>query len=517
MAFDPVLLARFLLTGIALLLALLAAATWSRRKDAPAAAIFALLIGLMAVYAFGYAGEVAQTTIAGAQFWLDIEYLALPWAAGLWLLAACRHNGIKVSPELLLLIPMLTFVAHYTNFHHLFYSGPMQLMHRGPFWILVVQRGPLSLLDTAYLFVAFLAGAWIYIVGYRNASHLYRKQSLVLVFCSLLPFVGYSLYRAGLTPWGLDIAPVTLGFTCILIYYGIFNVGIFDLAPLGRNLIFDSIRDAVLILDTRERLLDFNSAAQTLLPVLSKGSLGQEVLKTLVNQPATLLRALVPSEEAAEIPMGEAPGSLFYEVRSWPISAGRNNAKGRQLGRAVIFSDVSAQVRLREELRRQSETDALTGIANRRRFHQAFEAECSRFGRGHAPFSVLMIDLDHFKNVNDRFGHLAGDAVLRGVAATLVGVLRKTDLPARYGGEEFAVLLLETRQEGAMVIAEKIRAAVRIGVFEMDNALIPVTISVGVASHASDCDIDPLILLKKADLALYRAKAAGRDRVETVS
>ena len=393
----------------------------------------------------------------------------------------------------------------------------MQMVHRAPFWILVAERGPLSLLDNAYLFIAFFAGAWIYVAGYRNASHLYRKQSLVLVCCSLLPFIGYFLYRAGLTPWGLDIAPVTLGLSCILIYYGIFGAGIFDLAPLGRNLIFDSIRDAVLILDTRERLLDFNSAARTLLPVLSKGSLGEDLLSVLVNQPASFLSALSPSEEAAEISTGEGAGSLFYEVRSWPIAAGPDKAKGRQLGRAVIFSDVSAQVRLREELRRQSETDALTGIANRRRFHQAFEAECSRFGRGRAPFSVLMIDLDHFKNVNDRFGHLGGDAVLRRVAAILVSVLRKTDLPARYGGEEFAVLLLETRLDGAMIIADKIRAAVNSAIVAIDDALVSVTISVGVASHASDCDVDPLILLKRADLALYRAKAAGRDRVETVS
>ena len=149
MGVDVALVARFLLTGIALLLAFLAVAGWSRRKEAPAAPAFAALVMAMAVYAFGYAGELAQTTVEGASRWLDVEYLALPWAPALWLLGALQHNGIKARVPLLFIIPVITFVGHYTNYHNWFYSGPMELVHRGPFWVLTVHRGPLSLLDNA--------------------------------------------------------------------------------------------------------------------------------------------------------------------------------------------------------------------------------------------------------------------------------------------------------------------------------------------------------------------------------
>lgn len=512
MGIDIVVLARFLLTGIALLLAFLAATTWNRRKDAPEATIFSILVASMALYAFGYAGEVAQTTVAGAQFWLNIEYLALPWAGALWVLAACKHNGLRGRAPLLFVIPVITFIGHYTNFRNLFYLAPMTLVHHGPFWVLQFQRGPLSILDNAFLLVSFLAGTWVYISGLRHASSLFRKQAVVLVAGSLVPFVGYFVYLGGLSPWGLDITPVTLGATCALSYYGIFHCGMFDLAPLARNLIFNTIRDAVIILDTRNRLLDFNPAAKSLLPVLNKRNLGTEVVPMLAAYPE-LSNAISKAADEVEIQIGKT-GPETFEVRTWPLSTVPSNSASRAIGRAVILANVTAQVHLREELRRQSETDSLTGIANRRRFHQALEIECLRFTRGHSPLSILMIDLDFFKQVNDQFGHPTGDAVLKSVAQILVSLLRKTDLPARYGGEEFSVLLPETRCEGARIIAERIRQAICKAPIEADGCLVPLSVSVGVASHSNDLEVKPEILLKKADLALYRAKATGRNRVE---
>jgi len=513
MGIDVVAVAGFVLTGIALLLAFLAAVTWNRRQDAPEASTFAILIASMAVYSFGYAGEVAQTTVAGARQWLDFEFLALPWAGALWVLAACKHNGIKGRTPLLFVIPAITFVTHYANPRHLFYTAPMTLEHRGPFWVLNMHRGPLSVLDNAYLMVSFLAGAWIYLRGLRQASSLFRRQAIILVLSSLLPFLGYFVFLAGLSPWGLDITPITLALTCGLLYYGIFHCGIFDLAPLARNLIFNSMRDAVLILDSQDRLLDFNPAAKLLLPVLSKRILGMAIGPMLREVPA-LAAAVRKAQDREEIRLGDSEGRCF-EVETLPLFSVPANPASRRVGRAVILADVSAQVRLREELRSRAETDPLTGAANRRRFHQALEVEYMRFGRSGLPLSVLMIDLDEFKEVNDRFGHPVGDAVLRTVSQLLLLSLRQTDLLARYGGEEFAVLLPETPAEGALAIAERIRHTINQNPVVADGRILEVSISVGVASHAEGRDASPEALLKQADLALYRAKALGRNRVET--
>lgn len=510
-----VIVARFLLTGVAILLAVLAAVTWSRRRDAPEASVFALIMASMSIYTFGYAGEIAQTELAAARFWLDVEYLALPWVPGLWLLAVLRHNHLRVRTGLLFVIPLITFVGHYTNYRGLFYSAPMSMGQRGPFWVLTVHRGLLSTLDNSYLLVAFLVGAWIYVSRLRHASLLFRRQAAVLVFSSFLPFVGYFAYLGDLSPYGLDTAPVTLAVTCCLMYYGIFHCGMFELAPLARSLIFNSMRDAVLILDTQRRLLDFNPAAEKLFPVLVGQSVGKYVNVLLADAP-DVVNSLNYPEKSSEFALGEGAGSRTFEVRSWPLATPSETGAGRTVGRAVIFSDVTAQTLLREELRRRSETDVLTGVANRRRFHQALEIECLRFVRGRAPFSLLMIDLDNFKDVNDRYGHPTGDAVLYSVAQLLVTKLRKTDLLARYGGEEFAVLLPETRMEGALVIAERVRETVGSKAVEVDGECIRISVSVGVASHANDSEVNAQILLKKVDLALYRAKAAGRNRVEAL-
>ena len=112
---EVVVLVRFLLTGVAVLLAFIVALTWSRRREAPEATTFAVLVASMAVYSFGYAGEVAQSSIGSAVFWLHVEYLALPWAGGLWVLAACQHNGIRVRKPLLFIIPAITFVGHHNS------------------------------------------------------------------------------------------------------------------------------------------------------------------------------------------------------------------------------------------------------------------------------------------------------------------------------------------------------------------------------------------------------------------
>jgi diguanylate cyclase (GGDEF)-like protein len=301
-----------------------------------------------------------------------------------------------------------------------------------------------------------------------------------------------------------------------LLYYGIFHCGIFDLSPMARNLVFNSMRDAVLILDPQDRLLDFNPAAKTLLPVLNKRNLGIAVVPMLSEMPA-LATAVTKAQEREEICLdGPIDGSdgRCYEVETLPLFSVPANPGSRRVGRAVILADVSAQVRLREELRSRAETDPLTGAANRRRFHQALEIECLRFGRNRLPLSVLMIDLDSFKDVNDRYGHPVGDTVLRTVAQLLLLSLRKTDLLSRYGGEEFAVLLPETPLTGAMVIAERIRQTIRQKPIVADGCLLEVSISVGVASHVEDSEASPEVLLKKADLALYRSKALGRNRVE---
>ncbi|MBX9295882.1 diguanylate cyclase [Chromobacterium piscinae] len=163
------------------------------------------------------------------------------------------------------------------------------------------------------------------------------------------------------------------------------------------------------------------------------------------------------------------------------------------------------------ELALQARHDALTNLHNRMAANEQLQEEHLRYKRTGAPYAVLLLDVDHFKRVNDTFGHDAGDRVLRHIADTLRNSARATDFVARYGGEEFLLLLPETDAAGAAVLAEKIRAAV-----EQSQApdVGRITISIGLATSDA-ADAQPEATVKRADLALYRAKAGGRNRVET--
>src|SRR5690606_18565565 len=172
----------------------------------------------------------------------------------------------------------------------------------------------------------------------------------------------------------------------------------------------------------------------------------------------------------------------------------------------------------RARLVRSVLTDPLTGWNNRRYLEARLREEIARCRRSRAPIACLMIDVDHFKKVNDRFGHLAGDEVLRGVARRIAKQVRSSDVAARYGGEEFVILLPGTDAQAASALAERIRAAVAAQPFELGGGRepLPVTVSVGVAEcgpELPDGDAAGEALVARADAALYAAKAGGRNMV----
>jgi diguanylate cyclase (GGDEF)-like protein len=162
---------------------------------------------------------------------------------------------------------------------------------------------------------------------------------------------------------------------------------------------------------------------------------------------------------------------------------------------------------------RMARQDPLTGLANRAGFDEALAREWARGGRRPAALGLLAIDVDHFKRVNDRHGHAAGDAVLKDLTGLLAGLLRPDALLARVGGEELAVLLPDADLSAALALGERLRAAVEAHPFRFDGAEIPLTISAGAAARAP-ADRDAGQLLARADALLYQAKRGGRNRVK---
>jgi diguanylate cyclase len=238
------------------------------------------------------------------------------------------------------------------------------------------------------------------------------------------------------------------------------------------------------------------------------------IAMTSGDEAAEYAKTLADSEQV--LGSATAAADLQRVVRSLVSSTAAARTATEKLRSDLVASQTEMQS-MREQLgtlQGEALKDPLTGLRNRRGLDHALKQLLSGSSQGLAGTAILMVDIDHFKRVNDTYGHLFGDQVIRGCAQVLTSMVKGRDIVARFGGEEFLVLLPETRQDGALALAEQIRRSfgnVRIRRAGREEAMEPVTISIGVALPAPDEAMESL--LERADKALYQAKSEGRNCV----
>jgi diguanylate cyclase (GGDEF)-like protein len=177
---------------------------------------------------------------------------------------------------------------------------------------------------------------------------------------------------------------------------------------------------------------------------------------------------------------------------------------------AAARTEITEHRKKVKELAAEARTDPLTGLANRRAFTEDMSRRIEQWRRHKVPLSLIMVDIDHFKSINDRYTHTGGDTALKHMGDLLRGALREMDIPVRYGGEEFAIILPGTRMQEALNVAERLRATIASRGFAFEGQTIPLTASLGLATATPDDNLASLV--DRADAALYAAKEAGRDR-----
>lgn len=278
--------------------------------------------------------------------------------------------------------------------------------------------------------------------------------------------------------------------------------------------LLESVEDAVIVLDAAGRIVLFNTGAVHMFGHAADSLLGQPLDLLLPEahreRHAAHYRDFLASDQPSRsmaqrnwVDARRADGSLF------PVAVTIVRARAEQgVVGAAILRDMSEQQRIEAELRRLSNTDPLTGLANRRCWLEGLAGAVAEARAGGGALSLLLLDLDHFKAINDRHGHLEGDRVLVRMADCIRGALRAGDLAGRLGGEEFAILLPDTALASAGAVAERIRDRLET---HPDAATALATVSVGIAEWWPDESVDAL--LRRADRALYQAKDAGRNRI----
>ncbi|RRJ82862.1 diguanylate cyclase [Aestuariirhabdus litorea] len=268
-----------------------------------------------------------------------------------------------------------------------------------------------------------------------------------------------------------------------------------------------SAQEGIVVTNALGEVVLVNPAAEYLLQK-SHAQIVEEGFMQVFDNEALMASWLKLSEQTLEPIIYEYKGRLL----STSIATIRN-PEGQVVGSSAMLRDITNQKKLEEELRALSNTDGLTKLFNRRFLDETLKAELERSYRYGTELGILMFDVDHFKKFNDEHGHDQGDRVLQVIAREMRRVSRSLDFPCRYGGEEFLIILPNTSMEGAMVLAERLRADIAATVVDG----LQVTISIGVSSARDHKPVDAAAFIALADGALYEAKREGRNCVRSAT
>ena len=326
-----------------------------------------------------------------------------------------------------------------------------------------------------------------------RAPRFDRRRYVLLFLALALPLAASLVYVLDLSPWkDYNLTVAVSGLSGIMLAVGLFRWRLFNIVPVARDLVVENLTDGVIVADSRGLIADLNGAAEETLGLNRKAAVGRPAREIMAAHPALarLLEEGAPQDEGAaghlDLTLRRDTGYRYYSLTVSPVARRR----GESAGRAVVLHDVTERVRLVDQTRELANTDDLTGLENRRHFLELAALELELTRRYGGPASLLLADIDHFKRVNDTYGHQAGDRVLREVAAACRQALRRVDVIGRFGGEEFAVLLPHTSIEEADVVAERLRSGVASLAMDSGDPACPVmvTLSIGVTEFGRDVE-----------------------------
>ncbi len=487
-----------------------------KRRHAGGAPAFSALMLSVSLYCWGYAIELSQDNLPGMRAGLFIEYVGLAFLPSLWLVLALQYTGtIKrltwKAAAALSAVPLVTIVLMNTTEYHGLYYTSMGIEQSGSLALFSREVGPWYYVQFAYLNAMLLSGNVLYLRMVIRSAPAFRNQAINMLAGSLVPWVTNLVYMAGLGPRGIDINVFALTLTSPFFVFGIFRSKMLDLAPVARGIVFESMDDPIVVLDTSNRIIDVNNAAKRLFSFLDPGAVGKDVLGLVKDYPSLERQIAADGRDPVELYITDNGTERYFRSRI----TGFTDSKARPLGRIVTLHEVTEQTILMRKLEELATVDELTKVFNRRMVLELGQREILAARRHGRPLSLVMMDIDHFKHFNDTYGHQAGDKVLAAVADACRGNLRATDVFGRYGGEEFIALFPDTGPDTAVEIADTLRLIIAGKVIEYEGKALSLTASFGVTGMARVTSQTLDELLKRADRALYLAKERGRNRVES--
>jgi diguanylate cyclase (GGDEF)-like protein/PAS domain S-box-containing protein len=484
------------------------------------------------IWSGAYAMTWSLTDLQEKVLWLKIMYMGVVSVPVLFLiftLQITQHDDWLTSRNLVLLAlePLTILVLLWLDVKFMF--NQIDLAQRGGFTVLNIERGPGFWLNTIYSYVLILLAFFALGVGSMRAHRYFRRQYLIILIGSAIPFAASLFTQARYEELAdLDMAPMSFAVMSILYAYAVFRHQFMDLLPVARGRLIENMSDGVLVVDAKGRIVDINPAMKSFLDEEPAALIGRNISEVLNLWSHEVDQLLEGFETRTELKFRGKP-TRYLDLRITPLYNDDNVMNGR----LIVFRDVTDRKIVEQNLRRamdrlqtqlieigtlqsklreQAIRDALTNVFNRRYLEDTLERELARAERESYPLCLIMMDLDYFKDVNDTYGHEAGDVVLKALAEMVMRQSRQGDFVCRYGGEEFVLVMPNIGIETARQRAEELHQTVNSLNIPYSNFNLTTTISMGVAAYPEHGKSKEE-LLRAADRAMYIAKNTGRNRV----
>ncbi|MCL2233338.1 MAG: diguanylate cyclase [Treponema sp.] len=474
---------------------------------------FLLMQVVIIIYLIGYLLELTSTNAEEAFAAVRVLYIGF-FVAPLAFFFVADYCNIKIH-ALFVKIPMLMvsmsslFAMWTTRIHGLVYVD--YVFDRTITNHLVFTPGPLYFVTRMFPIFCMLLTFGIMIYRLKEWKNKYRKVLLIFFYCALIPSIAEILYLisivTGVNEQLVNFTPHSLAIMSFFLYIGVVRFNIFDIISIATVSAMEHIKEGFVLVDENNNYLSSNPAAVEMFPDMLTLKKGESIF-AVKNWPAELGTM---ESHSAEFSMKEAcaEGIRYYKASISPVYSDNKAV----MAKIIIFSDITDSVILMKELEIAACCDGLTGLYNRKHFTELANAGIKRALRLKQPIYVGMLDIDYFKNINDTYGHAAGDIILKTVALIIRQTIRSYDLVGRYGGEEFAFLIADLEAADAFHIVERIRENIESHVAVYEGIKIKITCSIGLAGFLEDDTLETS--LRKADTALYAAKNLGRNQVRT--
>lgn len=486
-----------------------------RRRSAPGSIYLALMMLAVALWSAASAIEIVSADQDIKIVWLQISFIGVCAASPLFLLFALYYwrpeLRIKLPYQICIwLIPIATIILSTTNnTHHLMWSS-FAIESTGTN-ILTYGHGVWFWISVAYSYIVMLASLIVLSRVAISFPWLYRRQAFAVLFAAIMPWVGNALYVFGGFPVSALVAPIVFSIAGLIFAMGILKLRLFDIVPVARESMIQHVDIGMLVMDNKARIVDFNPAALRI--VGSNIEVGQGIEEALAGWPEMPpLSAGVNGRKEVSLEQRDPP--LWLDVCISQL----HDRSDRASGCLVTLQDITerkraelALIEARDALEHQATHDPLTGTLNRRAILDVLSRELSRARRQHIGLAIGICDIDHFKKINDTYGHPVGDEVLCGVVRIMNGNLRKYDTLGRFGGEEFLVITPGVKENDAITVYKRLLSEVAENPLATKSGNVSVTMSIGVKVLSGEEEMEEL--LKAADDALYDAKNGGRNRV----